>query len=113
MKKTDILTRIKYSVEEEYSENVTNKVITSSQLGVVSSFTWEGYRCKEGKPEYIKQVKQNLLKICKNQKKKNDSFFLGRSLSTATQRTNCKHRKKSICTGIVSYSWSKYRCNLE
>lgn len=56
LKRSPITKRAKFTVNEEPLENMSNKLIVSTLLGAVATFNWEGFLCKEGKPEYVKQV---------------------------------------------------------
>lgn len=57
-KKRTISTRVGHILKEEVQENLVNKFIVSSLFGTISSFSCEGFLCKEGKPEFVKQVHQ-------------------------------------------------------
>lgn len=51
-----LATRIAHSVRDVVQENLINKFIVGSLVGTLSSFMCEGFLCKEGKPETVRQV---------------------------------------------------------
>lgn len=53
----ELITRIEHSVSDVAQENLVNKFIVGSLVGTISSFICEGFLCKEGKPEYVRQVR--------------------------------------------------------
>lgn len=53
---TEIDKRIEFKVKHEQQEKASNRLIISSLLGSISTFIWEGFMYKEGKPEKAKQV---------------------------------------------------------
>lgn len=56
MEGTEIGKRIEFKVLHEQQEKASNRLIVSSLLGSISTFIWEGFMYKEGKPEKAKQV---------------------------------------------------------
>lgn len=48
--------RIEFEVVHEQQEKASNRLVISSLLGSISTFVWEGFLFKEGKPEKAKQV---------------------------------------------------------
>lgn len=56
MEGTEIDKRIEFKVMHEQQEKASNRLIVSSLLGSISTFIWEGFMYKEGKPEKAKQA---------------------------------------------------------
>lgn len=59
IEKSQIEKRIEFNVIHEQQEKANNRLIISSLLGSISTFIWEGFMYKEGKPEKAKQVEMN------------------------------------------------------
>lgn len=51
-----LTTRMAHQVTEQLQENLLNRFVVASLVGTVSTFNCEGFLCKEGKPEFVKQV---------------------------------------------------------
>lgn len=49
-------TRVAHSMREVLQENLVNKFIVGSLAGTLTSFMCEGFLCKDGKPEVVKQT---------------------------------------------------------
>lgn len=55
----EITKRIEFEVKYEQQEKASNRLLISSLLGSISTYIWEGFLYKEGKPEKAKQVIRN------------------------------------------------------
>lgn len=58
-----IVYRVRHNVIEVAQENLMNRFIVASLVGTISVFNCEGFLCKEGKPEYVKQVSSEFVQI--------------------------------------------------
>lgn len=52
----DIMKRTEFKVIHEQQEKASNRLLVSSLLGSISTYIFEGFMYKEGKPEKAKQV---------------------------------------------------------
>lgn len=52
----EISKRIEFKVIHEQQEKASNRLVVSSLLGSISTYIFEGFLYKEGKPEKAKQV---------------------------------------------------------
>lgn len=56
-KSEEISKRIEFKVIHEQQEKASNRLVVSSLLGSISTYIFEGFLYKEGKPEKAKQVR--------------------------------------------------------